>query len=589
MLFYPVEKYLSKYTDTLITINQEDYELAKKKFSKRCRDIQYVPGVGIDADKFNIKMSDKDKNEFRNSLGLKKDDFVLTCIARLDKNKNQGFLIDVIEKLNIEHDNIHLLLAGPDEIDGVYAKKVLEKNLVDKVHFLGMRRDIAKILSITDIVVSASYREGLPVNVMEAFAAGKPVVTLNCRGMSELIDDGVNGFIIDINDKKVLEKYCESILNIYNYDNSNLESLKKNNINKVKNYSTDVIISNIEKIYFRKKRILHLLASNSFSGAENVACTIISNLFDDYDMVYCSPDGPIKKQLNDRKINYESLKKLSFLKVKKVIKKYNPDVIHAHDLKASFIASVFYRKCVIISHLHKNDPQMKCFSLKSCVYNIISRRFNKVVGVSDSILNEYYFKSNICRKYMTINNYVDRYNIVRMSSEKINLMKIDCCFLGRLVSEKNPFLFIDIIKNLSNDYKNISAIMIGDGPLREECLEHIKKLNLSNNIKMIGYCDNPFPYLKCSRCCILPSKYEGFGLSALESLILNVPVLNSGVGGLKSIFINDLEQFICKDLNDYVNKYNHLVMSNKKFDFSDNIERFINFSKWRNCINELYK
>ena len=85
ILFYPIEKYLSKYTDTLITINQEDYNLAKNKFSKRCNNIEYVPGVGIDTEKFNIKLTEKEKNQFKKNIGIKKEDFILTCVARMDK------------------------------------------------------------------------------------------------------------------------------------------------------------------------------------------------------------------------------------------------------------------------------------------------------------------------------------------------------------------------------------------------------------------------------------------------------------------------------------------------------------------------
>lgn len=195
LLFYPVEWFLAKYTDTLITINKEDYELAKKKFSKRCKDIQYVPGVGIDTEKFNIELSEEEKEKLKESVGLKKDDFVLTCVARLDKNKNQGFLIETMQELVKEHSNIHLLLVGRDELNGTYQKLTKKLNLENNVHFLGNRDDVPQLLKITDIVVSASKREGLPVNVMEALAAGVPVVALKCRGMADLIKDKKGGFI----------------------------------------------------------------------------------------------------------------------------------------------------------------------------------------------------------------------------------------------------------------------------------------------------------------------------------------------------------------------------------------------------------
>lgn len=244
MLFYPIEKYLAKYTDTLITINKEDYELAKKKFSKRCHDIQYIPGVGIDAKKFDIDIPEKQKNKLIEELELHKNDFILTCVARLDKNKNQGFLIDVMKQINLTNKKIHLFLVGPDELNGIYQKKVEDDN-VKNVHFLGRREDIPTILSISDIIVSASLREGLPVNIIEAFAAGKPVVVLNCRGMNDLIENEQNGFIINNNNSKSFVD-CISLLenNKKMYD-----TICKNNISKASKYSIEGLLGKVWCIY----------------------------------------------------------------------------------------------------------------------------------------------------------------------------------------------------------------------------------------------------------------------------------------------------------------------------------------------------
>lgn len=243
ILFYQIEKYLAKYTDTLITINKEDYELAKRKFSKRCYDIQYVPGVGINTEKFDIKLSDKEKVKFKDELGLKEKDYVLTCVARLDKNKNQVFLINVMEQLVKEFGNIHLLLVGPDEINGYYQNLVKEKNLSNNINFLGRREDIPQLLAITDIVVSASLREGLPVNVMESFSAGKPVVALKCRGMEDLILNGCNGFVV--NSQK---EFADRIIFIMNNKKRIIDNMKR--VSQKELYDVKNIIKIMEKIYF---------------------------------------------------------------------------------------------------------------------------------------------------------------------------------------------------------------------------------------------------------------------------------------------------------------------------------------------------
>ena len=243
IMFFPVEYFLAKYTDTLITINHDDYEFAKKRFKNRCKDIQYVPGVGIDTKKFNIKLADKEKKDLRKSLGLKEDDFVLTCAARLDRNKNQGFLIDCMQKIIKIHSNVHLLLAGTDELSGYYQKIANDYGVNSNVHFLGRREDIPQLLKITNIVVSASKREGLPVNVLESFACNVPVVALSCRGMKDLIDNGVNGYIVDINSETKEDEFIKCILKYYN-------GRKYQYSKKIDGTDISNTIKEMEKIYF---------------------------------------------------------------------------------------------------------------------------------------------------------------------------------------------------------------------------------------------------------------------------------------------------------------------------------------------------
>lgn len=580
LLFYPIEKYLTKYTDTLITINSEDFNLAKSKFSKRCKDIQCVPGVGIDIEKFQKPIPSNEAKALKKSLGLSDDDYVLMCVARLDKNKNQLFLIDVMNDLVKENKDFHLLLVGPDELNGFYQRIVKEKKLDKNIHFLGRRQDVPNLLKISNIVVSSSLREGLPVNVIEAFASGKPVVALSCRGMHDLIINNENGFIVS-NENEMRKK----ILEIKN--NSLAFKIIKNNLDKSHNYSLSKIVCEINRIYNKKKIVLHVLATSSFSGAENVACTIINNAdHTKYDMYYCSPNGAINSILKEKNINYIPLKKLDFFELKRVIDDINPSIIHSHDFKASFFASVFYKKVRVICHLHKNDPKMSKLSIKSLLFLLLSKRFNTIIGVSDSILDEYIFKNTILNKFFSIPNYVDKNMILNLSEEyKVN-KKYDLFYFGRLSIEKNPLMFIEIIKNINN--KKIKCVMIGDGPLKEECFKKIKDYGLENNIDIVGFKDNPYPYILSSKIGIMPSKYEGFGLTSIESLILNKVVLNSGVGGLKEIFKSN-DFLICDSISDYISKYN-LIISKKSMihDFDSIISKYTNKKDWISKIEDIY-
>lgn len=244
LVYYPVEKYLSKYTDTLITINMEDYERAKAKF-KKCKDIQYVPGVGIDEDKFNFEMTPEEKHELRSSLGIKDEDFVMIFPAELNKNKNQIMLINAMEELVKEHKDIHLLLPGKDSLDGYYQQVTKEKGLENNIHFLRFRKDIPKLLKISNLSVASSQREGLPVNLLEAMYVGLPIIATNCRGQRDLVKDGYNGYIVEINDVDTLVDKIRII-----YEDKKIRNVLVNNSNTmVKNYLLNKVMIKMKGIY----------------------------------------------------------------------------------------------------------------------------------------------------------------------------------------------------------------------------------------------------------------------------------------------------------------------------------------------------
>lgn len=233
LIYYPVERLMARHTDTLITINKEDYHRAKKQFKTN---VIYMPGVGVDPKRFKPKLTAKQKLKLRKSLGLKKDDFVMIYPAELNKNKNQTLLLHVLHEINKEDKSVHLLLAGKDNLNG-YHKKLADKLGVAKnVHFLDYRSDIPQLLQMSDLSVSASHREGLPVHLIEAMFAGLPIVTTKCRGATELVENGVNGFVVGFNEDEFIEGVQKT------RDN---KILKKS----VRIYSIDNISVKINKIY----------------------------------------------------------------------------------------------------------------------------------------------------------------------------------------------------------------------------------------------------------------------------------------------------------------------------------------------------
>lgn len=242
LVYYPVEKWMARYTDTLITINDEDYQRAKKNFKTN---VQYVQGVGVDESRFNPHLTKKQRDELRASLGVKPDDFVIIYPAELNKNKNQAMLIRAMQILAKDGTSIHLLLPGQDSASGFHARMIQAMGLERNVHLLGYRSDMPQLLQASDMSVSASYREGLPVHIMEAMAAGLPVVSTKCRGATELIQDGKNGRLVDFDNARQMA----GAVRAYMRDTSKYKEASRESRLRFGNYTLKSIVERMGVIY----------------------------------------------------------------------------------------------------------------------------------------------------------------------------------------------------------------------------------------------------------------------------------------------------------------------------------------------------
>lgn len=341
----------------------------------------------------------------------------------------------------------------------------------------------------------------------------------------------------------------------------------------------------------KKIKIMHLLFSNSFSGAENVVCTIIENYKgNEYEMYYCCPKGPIENILKERKIKYLPLNKWSIFEIRKAIKQNNINIIHAHDFTASIMSILTLFRGKIISHIHCNPDFIKKWNIYSIIYNFGISRFYKVILVSKEALVGTVFKEKLEKKMKVINNVVNPARIVEKSKE-YETKKYDILFFGRLIDIKQPQIVIEVTKKLKKDFPNIKTCLVGDGVLMDKCKEMIKEYNLEKNVSLVGFKSNPFPYIKNSKIALMPSKTEGLPMSAIECLILNVPVLNSGKGGLSTLF-KDNKEYICGTIDEYYTEAKRILINKEKV--SDNkyqniVSKYTNISDYIDEITSIYK
>lgn len=239
MIYYPIEKCLSYITDVLITINKEDYELAKKKMN--AKKIEYIPGVGVDTNKFGSV--DIDKFEKRKELGLSENNIVLLSVGELNKNKNHEVVIRALAKLS--NPNIHYIVAGRGNLE-LYLKELLKKlNMVNNVKLLGFRNDISELYRISDIFCFPSYREGLSVALMEVMASGLPVVCSKIRGNVDLIDHKRGGFLCNLNSVEEFEIYIKELVN----DTDKRKRMSEYNRSIIEQYDITIVNQKMKNIY----------------------------------------------------------------------------------------------------------------------------------------------------------------------------------------------------------------------------------------------------------------------------------------------------------------------------------------------------
>lgn len=286
------------------------------------------------------------------------------------------------------------------------------------------------------------------------------------------------------------------------------------------------------------KKVYHLLNVSGYSGAEHVVIDLI-NATPEYDHYYISPSGKIDEILNKLNINHIKINKLSYSEIKKILLDGKPDIVHAHDFRASFLAAAFTTFIhsyggIVISHLHKNDLRMGRFSVLAATYLTLSFKFDRIVVVSKSVIDEYIFKKFVQKKVIVLGNIVDYERVVQLSNQLVVKGKIDIVYVARINKEKDPLKFINIISLIKKYIPDVRALWIGEGDMKRESEILINKLNLKSNIKMMGYLENPYPYINKAKVSVITSKYEGFGLGALESLTFGKPVVGTPVGGLTS-------------------------------------------------------
>ena len=199
LLLLGAERFLRNVTDRVVVMNQCDLEIAEEY--RLGREVVEIPGVGVDFSRF----TSGDRESFRRELGLKEEELLLLFPGEFSGRKNQSFLFESVKELP---ENVRHSLPGQGQRLEACREKAKSMGVADRVYFPGQVSDLSNWYAAADICVSSSRYEGLPFNVMEGMYAGKPVVASRVKGHTDLVTDGVGGFLYGWNDR---EEYCDCV------------------------------------------------------------------------------------------------------------------------------------------------------------------------------------------------------------------------------------------------------------------------------------------------------------------------------------------------------------------------------------------
>jgi glycosyltransferase involved in cell wall biosynthesis len=242
-VYFRLEKFAGRFTDVLITINNDDYKVAVEKKIIPNGKVVYIKGVGVDTEKFDPEkvLLDGFGSYLYNFSGT-----TFISVGRLDTEKHFDHLLKAFSLVKQKRSDFRFLIVGDGPEKDHLKRMSVELDLRNETEFMGYVKGVERFLKISNIFIFASSREGLPVSLMEAMAMEKPVVAYNIRGVRDLVEDGVNGFLVPFGD---IEAFTEKI--IYLMDNLEVakEMGKRGREKILKEFSLDKVIKDMKKLY----------------------------------------------------------------------------------------------------------------------------------------------------------------------------------------------------------------------------------------------------------------------------------------------------------------------------------------------------
>ena len=297
-------------------------------------------------------------------------------------------------------------------------------------------------------------------------------------------------------------------------------------------------------------KVMHVLNSRIYSGAEKVVCQIIKSFesVEGMEMVYCSPDSQIVRQmLAEQGVTFLPIESMSTGNLKQVIQEQKPDLIHAHDMRASFFSALCCGKIPLVSHIHNNAYDARGLSPKTIAYLLAGFKAKHILWVSNSSYEGYAFHKLFAKKSSVLYNIIDTDQIFAKKAQDENTYDYDMIYVGRLTFQKDPQRLMRLCARLKERKPDLKVAIVGTGELEAEVKELCRELNLQENVQFLGFQSNPIKMVHDTKAMILTSRWEGTPMCALEAMALGTPVVSTPSDGMKDLIDDGINGYLTDD------------------------------------------
>lgn len=565
IIFYTIEKMLARYTDILITICKEDYERAKRK--KLGRKIVYSPGIGIDTASIRNLIPVEDK---RAEIGISPEDKIVLSIGELNANKNHEVILRAIGSLR--RTDIHYVICGRGNLEQHLEKAARETGMENRLHLLGFRTDAKEWLKAADIFAFPSYREGLPVSLMEGMAAGLPVVCSKVRGNVDLIEHKKGGYMTTPENTAYFAKAIEHLLlkpelrtQMGAYNQNSIQAFDKKKVEKV---MYQVYGENVKPI-----RVLHMLHSMNCGGAE----TMIMNYYRNIDreqvqfdfLLTCQGKSDYEEEilsLGGRIYHITPLTLRTMGAYQRDIRNFLQEhteyrIVHSHNSSKSVFPLRIAKKMGIpvrISHSH-NLFVGNAYSPKEILRKFLKRPLRKVSNFNFAcskdaaiwLYGEKFWKE---KKVQILKNAIDvarfsyRKEIRQEYRKKFDLEdKFVVGHVGRFDQIKNHMFLLEIFSEILKKQENATLVLVGEGELCPKIKEEAGKKGILDKIIFTGLREDVPGLLQMMDVFVFPSLFEGLGIVLIEAQTSGLPCFASKDVIPKEAAVTDLLEFVSLD------------------------------------------